>query len=143
MFGFSIGAADAVNPSHPAAVHNSPIQLFILPSKDWKSPPENPKVSTMGELHCKLVPNARKSEILGWEEDPGGRPLLKIRLAAPALEGKANRALISFLSEILDTPKGKIELVQGEKSRTKRLRFETLGAEELHARVNRILNGGG
>lgn len=97
----------------------------------------------MGELHCKLVPNARKSEILGWEEDPGGRPLLKIRLTAPALEGKANRALVCFLSEILDIPRGSIDLIQGERSRTKRLRFESLGEEELHARVNQILNGGG
>lgn len=92
-----------------------------------------------GELHCKLVPNARKSEILSWEEDAAGRPILKIRLAAPALEGKANRALISFLSEALEVPRATIVLVQGERSRTKRLRFETLRPEELRSRLDRIL----
>lgn len=95
----------------------------------------------MGELHCKLVPNARKSELLGWEPDPGGRPLLKIRLAAPALEGKANRALISFLCDSLEVPRSSVTLLQGERSRTKRLQFSSLAQDELAARLNRLLPG--
>lgn len=97
----------------------------------------------MAELHCKLVPNARKSELLGWEDDAGGRPLLKIRLAAPALEGKANRALIEFLSGAVGVPRGSLALVQGERSRTKRIRFDSLEQGDLQARIDRALGNGG
>lgn len=101
------------------------------------------RATTRGELHCKLVPNARKSEILGWEQDSAGRPDLKIRLAAAAVEGRANRALLSFLGEALDVSAASIELLQGERSRTKRLRFETLDTAELRARLDRIAPKGG
>lgn len=95
----------------------------------------------MGELHCKLVPNARKSEILGWEADAAGRPVLKIRLAAPPLEGKANRALVEFLSAAIDVPKGSLALVQGERSRTKRIRVDGLDQTALAARIDRLIAG--
>jgi hypothetical protein len=89
----------------------------------------------MGDLHCKLVPGARKNEILGWETDANGRKLLRIRLQAPPLEGKANRSLIAYLSDRLDVPKASITLRQGAKSRIKRLEFASLSSAEIRERL--------
>ncbi len=72
-------------------------------------------------LHCKVTPNARKSECLGWGADERGRPVLLLKLAAPAQEGKANKELIRFLAELLDCPRGEITLTRGESSRVKAL----------------------
>ena len=64
-------------------------------------------------LHIRVMPGARKN-FLKKEE---GR--LKIYLQAPALEGKANQALVEFLAEYLNVKKSQIEIIKGLKSRDK------------------------
>jgi uncharacterized protein (TIGR00251 family) len=64
----------------------------------------------------RVQPRSSKDEIAG---DAAGA--LKIRLQAPALEGRANEALIEFLAELLKTPKGAVRILSGERSRIKRL----------------------
>jgi uncharacterized protein (TIGR00251 family) len=61
-----------------------------------------------------VQPNAKRSEVAGMH---GGR--LKIRLAAPPADGKANAELIGFLSKYAGVPKRDIEIVRGETSRQK------------------------
>ena len=56
-----------------------------------------------------------------------------IRLAAPPVDGAANGALIAFLSETLDLPRGNISIVAGETSRDKRVR--SVGLDEAAARA--------
>ena len=46
---------------------------------------------------------------------------LKIRLQAPAVEGRANEALCEFLAEILKRPKSAVRILAGDRSRTKRV----------------------
>lgn len=46
---------------------------------------------------------------------------LKIRLTAPPIDDRANRALIGLLSQCLNVPKSAVRIVAGEKSRTKRV----------------------
>jgi uncharacterized protein (TIGR00251 family) len=46
---------------------------------------------------------------------------LKLRLAAPPVEGKANEALIDYIAKRFDVPKRNVEIVSGEKSREKRV----------------------
>lgn len=70
-------------------------------------------------LVCKVTPNARRSELAGWGEDERGRRLLLVKLAAPPLEGKANKELLRFMAEVLGCSKGAVSLVRGETSRTK------------------------
>jgi len=70
-------------------------------------------------LTCRVTPNARRSEILGWGADEKGRPVLMIKLAAPPLEGRANTELLRFLADALDCPKGAVTLLRGESSRVK------------------------
>ncbi|QWD88291.1 DUF167 domain-containing protein [Polynucleobacter sp. MWH-CaK5] len=75
-------------------------------------------------LHCQ--PGAKKTEVQG-EHD--GR--LKLRLAAPPVEGKANEALIQWLSKKLEIRRTNIELLAGDLSRLKRVRVQGLTADQL------------
>jgi uncharacterized protein (TIGR00251 family) len=64
-------------------------------------------------LNIRVVPNAKKSRAV---LEPGR---LKIYLTAPAVDGKANKALIEFLAEYYDVKRSAVKLVLGEKSRDK------------------------
>jgi uncharacterized protein (TIGR00251 family) len=76
------------------------------------------------ELH--VQPGARKTEVTGMH---GER--IKIRLAAPATEGRANEALIEFLAEEFGVPKRDITILSGMKSRDKRVLIEGDAKGEL------------
>ena len=71
------------------------------------------------KLHVKATPNARKSEVVGWEDDPVRARILRIRVAAPPVEGKANLELRSFLAGWLGIPKSQVTLEKGDSSRIK------------------------
>lgn len=69
------------------------------------------------DLH--VQPGAARSEFAG---EHGGR--LKLRLAAPAVEGKANTALVEFLADYFGVPKRNVRIAAGLKSRRKRVIVE-------------------
>ncbi len=71
------------------------------------------------QLTCRVTPNARRSELLGWGADEKGRPVLLIKLGAPPVDGKANAELLRFLAEALGCAKGSLNLLRGESSRVK------------------------
>ena len=81
-------------------------------------------------LRLRIVPNARRSEVAGEYGEA-----IKIKIQAPALEGKANEALRDFLAERLQLPAGAIELVSGQKSRDKTVAITGLSVEEARARL--------
>jgi uncharacterized protein (TIGR00251 family) len=62
-------------------------------------------------LKIKVIPNSKTEKIVSQEGNT-----LKIKLQAPAHEGKANKALIKFLSQHFKIAKSKISITQGEKS---------------------------
>ena len=67
-------------------------------------------------IRCKAHPSASNTKVAGMLGDE-----LKISLAAPAVDGKANKALRTFLAKKLSISKSKVSLVSGEKSRSKTL----------------------
>ncbi|MBB5351732.1 hypothetical protein HNR46_001971 [Haloferula luteola] len=71
------------------------------------------------KLRIKATPHARKSEIVGWEEDALGGRVLRVRIAAPPVEGKANDALEKFLASWLGVSRSKVRLEKGGTSRIK------------------------
>ena len=83
------------------------------------------------KLALKVIPNARKSEAAGWEEDPRVGRVLKLRIAAPPVEGKANRAVILFLASWLGIPKSSVSLLRGETGRLKVVELPEECAEKL------------
>ena len=70
-------------------------------------------------LEFHVQPGARRTEVVGMH---GER--IKIRLAAPATEGRANAALIEFLAEEFGVTKRDIRILSGMKSRDKRVVIE-------------------
>jgi uncharacterized protein (TIGR00251 family) len=64
------------------------------------------------ELH--IQPGAKHSEISGLHGDA-----LKVRLAAPPIEGRANEALLRFIAEKFEVPLRNVKLVRGAQSRHK------------------------
>ncbi len=72
-------------------------------------------------LAVRLTPRAGRDGVDGVALSPDGSAHLKLRLAAPPVEGAANAALIAFLARALDLRKSDITLLAGDKSRLKRL----------------------
>lgn len=65
-------------------------------------------------LTLHIQPGAKKTEVAGEYGDT-----LKIRLAAPPVDGKANAALIGYVAERMGVPKSKVTLKSGQTARRK------------------------
>lgn len=81
-------------------------------------------------LAVKLIPNASKDEITGYTED-----YIKVRISAPPNENKANKKLISFISDWLDTAKSNISIASGDKSRLKKILIKNFKTEDLVQKI--------
>jgi hypothetical protein len=76
----------------------------------------------------RVQPRASRDEIAG--EMNGA---LKIRLQAPAVEDRANEALVEFLARLLKTPKSAVRILSGERSRSKRLEIGGVTRQQILA----------
>ncbi len=74
----------------------------------------------------RVTPRASRDEILGWEGD-----VLRVRLRAPPVEGRANEALVRLLASCLGVPPSAVGIVSGQAARTKRISVRGIGAEVL------------
>lgn len=82
-------------------------------------------------LSLHIQPGAKKTEVVGPHGDA-----LKIRLAAPPVDGKANAALLAFVAAKVGagaTVKPTVELVGGQTSRSKRVRVAAIDAAAVQA----------
>lgn len=70
-------------------------------------------------LMIHVQPNAKSTAIVGRHGEA-----IKIRIAAPALDGRANDLLVDFLADCLAIPRRLISIRQGHSSRLKRLDIE-------------------
>lgn len=84
-------------------------------------------------LALHIQPGAKKTELAGLHGEA-----LKIRLAAPPVDGKANAALVAFLAKACGVSKSAVALVSGETSRSKRVRVRGVEPEMLE----RLVGGG-
>ncbi len=82
-------------------------------------------------IDVRVVPNASRDEIAGWMADS-----LKVKLRAPALDGRANEALCRFLSDRLNVPLRQVAILRGEKSRQKLIEIQGLALEDAKARLS-------
>ncbi|HEY4752900.1 MAG TPA: DUF167 domain-containing protein [Candidatus Limnocylindrales bacterium] len=81
-------------------------------------------------LTLHIQPGAKRTEVAGTHGEA-----LKIRLAAPPVDGKANEALVAFVAKALGVPKSGVELIAGHTSRAKRLRVAGITAAVAAARL--------
>ena len=81
-----------------------------------------------------VQPGAKRSQWAGRHGEA-----MKLRVAAPAVDGKANEALERFLAEFCGVPRAAIEIVQGETGRAKRVRIATSDPQAMATRLETLL----
>jgi uncharacterized protein (TIGR00251 family) len=81
-------------------------------------------------LAIKAIPNAPRSEVVGWLGDA-----LKIKVHAPPVEGRANDALCEFLADSLRLPRRAVTVLRGDTSRQKLLRIDGRTFTEVKAKL--------
>ena len=82
-------------------------------------------------ITLQVVPRASRTEVVGAYGDDS----LRLRLAAPPVDGKANRELLRFLSEALGVPARALELVSGQTGRRKVVRVAGIAPDAARARL--------
>ena len=76
------------------------------------------------KLQIHVIPNAKKTELRGRRDETGEWML---RLNAPPVDGKANKAAVEFLAKSLGIPRSRVMLIAGKKGRHKI--FEIVGLQ--------------
>ena len=88
------------------------------------------------QLTLRITPNARKSQWVSKLDDGS----IKIKIAAPPVDGKANTALLKFLSSELGIAVNKLTIKAGETSRIKIVEIDVADSEKIEALVNQKLS---
>lgn len=78
------------------------------------------------QVKVKIQPNASENKILNYIED-----YLKIKITSSAIEGKANKTLIDFLSKKTGLPKSSLKIVKGEHTSKKILEIDNIEEDKL------------
>ncbi len=86
---------------------------------------ENAAANTV-TVSVRVQPRASKDELVGAIDGA-----LKIRLRAPAIENRANEALIEFLCVLLKTPKSAVRIQSGAQSRIKRVEIHGVTRRQI------------
>ena len=82
-------------------------------------------------LALRVTPRASKNEIVEVLSDG----TVKVHLTAPPVEGKANKALLDFLAEILDVPVSRMDIVAGTGGSDKLVSVTDMDASVLHKKI--------
>jgi uncharacterized protein (TIGR00251 family) len=78
------------------------------------------------QFALKVQPRASRTAIAGLIGDA-----VKLAITAPPVDGKANQAVIEFLSDLFRVPKSSIVIVSGETGRNKLIAVRSLTAEQV------------
>jgi uncharacterized protein (TIGR00251 family) len=86
------------------------------------------------QIRVKVVPRAKRDQISGIMQDGS----LKIRLAAPPVDGKANKALVRLLEEAFNLPRGSVAISSGSHSRSKVVTIDGLSRSEYRQFIDSL-----
>lgn len=75
--------------------------------------------------NIKISPNSKRNEIIKTDAE------VKIKITAQPIDGKANKALIEYLSKEFKIPKTSIQILKGETSKEKTILFKTSDNEKI------------
>ena len=103
-------------------------QSLYMPARPNPARPE--LVERACTLALRIIPNAPRNEIVGWHGSA-----LKVKVHAPALEGRANAELLAFLAEALGLPRRSVTLLRGDKARQKVVHLAGLDEGGLKSRL--------
>ena len=87
-------------------------------------------MSSAATLKVRVIPNAGKSEFAGYRDNE-----LVLRLNAPPVEGKANKAAVDFLAEYFGVSRSAVVLLRGESSRHKIFQIVGLESDVLERKL--------
>ena len=85
-------------------------------------------MSSASRINIYVQPRASKTAVAGMHDG-----CVKVRLAAPPVDGAANAALIEFVAERLGLAKSHVRIVTGQASRRKVVEVDGVSAERLAA----------
>ena len=83
-------------------------------------------------LHVRLTPRGGRDAIDGWATDSDGRPYLKVRVAAPPVDGEANAALEKTMTKALGRFGARVRIVAGDCARLKQVEIGGISIADLH-----------
>ena len=81
-------------------------------------------------ISLRVSPNASRNEMVSFTDG-----VLRVKVSAPPIKGKANRELITFISRLLGVSKGSINIVKGHTNRNKVVAIDSLSREEVMKRL--------
>lgn len=82
------------------------------------------------KISLRVYPNATRNEVTGFADG-----VLRVKISAPPVKGKANRELLAFLSRLLGISQGALTITKGYTSRNKAVAVDGLSQEELLKRL--------
>jgi uncharacterized protein (TIGR00251 family) len=88
------------------------------------------------KLAVRLTPRGGRDAIEGFGEDEAGRPLLKVRVAAPPVDGEANASLVRLIAKALGLPRSAVRIASGETARVKVLEIDGVDEAEVRRRLD-------
>jgi len=86
------------------------------------------------KIKVKIVPGSSKNKIIGAYNNA-----LKISIAAPPVEGKANKKCIAYLAKYFDVAKSKIEIISGQTGKNKLIKIYDISQEEFLDKIEKIV----
>ncbi len=84
-------------------------------------------------IKVRVIPNSKRNEVVSRIGS-----ILRVKVAAPAVEGRANEELCDYLSDFFDVKKSNILLRKGERGREKTIEITGKTEEELDEVLNTI-----
>jgi uncharacterized protein (TIGR00251 family) len=88
-------------------------------------------------LRLRVQPNATKTQFVAMMAD--GR--IKVKIQAPPVEGKANKALIRFLQDILDIKESEIDIIRGDAGRDKVVQIRGMTEADVLGKIQEKFAG--
>ncbi len=90
-------------------------------------------MSTSGnqvKISLRVYPNAGSNEMVGFSDG-----ILRVKVSAPPINGKANRELIAFLSRLLGVGRGSVNIIKGHTARNKVVAIDGFSRAEVIQRL--------
>lgn len=81
-------------------------------------------------VKLRISPNAKKNEIIKDGD------IIKVKITALPIDGKANKALVEFFAKNFKIPKTSIEILKGETSKEKTILFKTMDEDKVNNLYN-------
>ncbi|MGA1875218.1 MAG: DUF167 domain-containing protein [bacterium] len=97
----------------------------------------NPEGGQKATVSIRVQPNASKNEVVGLDGE-----IVKVKIAAPPVDDKANAACIQFFSKLLRVPKSHICIMRGHKSRLKIIHVVGMSQDRCLQRLGESVSEG-